>query len=162
MAPLFHYAWSLRIMKRFAFLALAVLPTLLSAGTGTGVVTYTRPLTYTDNSPLAATDISGYVVTCQFTPTGASAAAACANFAGGSVGAVLTASTSFTIPGSGGKACFAVAATAGGVTGPASAVTAASCKVFDALAPSAPGNVTVTVTVAVQTSLPVLTTVASK
>ncbi len=145
-------------MKRLAFLALAVLPTMLFAGSGSATVSYTRATTYTDGSALASTDIVGHTVACAFTPVGGTAAP-CTNLTGAQVGNVASANVTLDVPATGGVACFTVATRTAAATSAPSAVTAASCKTFAALVPSPPTNVTVTVTVTVQTTPVAATTI---
>jgi hypothetical protein len=93
------------------------------AATGTAAITLTRPTAYTDGTPLAAADIAEYPVVCRFTPTGA------------------TSST-------GGRLCLRIRATANGVNSDPSNET---CKDVPAVAPNAPGSVTITITIIVST-----------
>lgn len=141
--------------NRLFVLILAALPAFASASSGTAALGYTRATTNVDGSALAQSDITGHTIACVFTPTGATVAAPCASLAGSQVGNVAAASVTFTYPATGGKACFTVSTTTAAGTGPASAQTEAACKVFAAILPSPPSNVTVTVTVSV--NLPAVT-----
>lgn len=135
-------------MKRFlliAALALLALPTF--AATGSSTVSWARPTTYTDNSPLAAAAISGNKILCTFTPTGGTAVP-CTLSANTAPGAAQSFTATLTYPASGGAACFQVIATANGIDSAPSPIAAGACKTFDPLPPSPPGNVTVTVTLA--------------
>jgi hypothetical protein len=70
-------------------------------------ITLTPPTTYTDNSPIAAGDITGYSIVCTFTPTGG-AAEAC-TLANATIPAgVTTSSNSITYPDVGGQMCLAL------------------------------------------------------
>lgn len=130
-----------------AFAAFFALPTF--AATGTAALTSQPTLTYTDGSPLAAADIVGYAIDCQFTPTGASSASACAASPTSVTGSTASASVVVTYPAStGGKACFRMATKTASSVSALSALGANSCVNLPALSPSAPGSVTVTITLA--------------
>lgn len=135
-------------MKRFlliAALALCALPTF--AATGSSSVTWARPTTYTDTSPLPASAISGNKILCTFTPTGGTAAP-CTLSGNSAPGSAQSFTATLTYPAAGGAACFQVIATANGVDSAPSPIAAAACKTFEPLPPSTPGNVTVTITLA--------------
>lgn len=115
------------------------------AATGTAALSWRLPTTYTDGSPLAASDITRIRVTCAFTPTGATASQACAAWSDPTIAGNATSATgSLTVPASGGTACFYFYATAGGVE---SAASNGACKPFSPVAPNPPTNVSVVVTV---------------
>jgi hypothetical protein len=116
------------------------------AATAPSSVSWTRPVTYSDNSPLPLAAITGNKILCTFTPTGG-AAAPCVLAASTTTGAAQTFTTTLTYPSAGGKACFQVIATAGVDSDP-STLTADSCATVPALKPSAPSNVVITVTIA--------------
>jgi hypothetical protein len=129
--------------------ALALSGRLVHAATGSSNTTWANPTTYTDGSPLAASEITGYSFMCTFTPAGGTAAP-CGGFSPTSVnaGAQTTVTSTFTYPAIGGVACFQVAAKVGAMVGDYSDITPASCKPFAALKPGKPTAVTVVVTVA--------------
>lgn len=142
-------------MKRFIFefwprIVIVALLFLLAAvssfaGTGTAAFAWTRPTTYTDGSALPASAISRYDVLCTFTPTGGTASACTLNpstFAG----TASSGSLALTYPATGGRACFRLTvSTATGVSDPSNE----ACVDFAAAKPSAPANLTVTITIAV-------------
>ncbi len=135
-------------MKRLAFLALAVLPAFAPAATGIATISFTRPTTYSDGSALPASAITGYAVDCQFTPTGG-AAAPCTLTGSPFAGSVQSGNVTITYPPVGGSACFSLRTLVGSLSSVASA---ASCKTFDAVTPSPPTNVVVTVSLSLNLS----------
>lgn len=121
------------------------------AATGAAAITSTPTLTYTDGSPLALTDIVGYSIDCQFTPTGVSTPSACVGSVTSVTGSTAAASVTVTYPAStGGKACFRMATKTATSISALSPLGASSCKDLPALNPSAPGAVTVTITLALK------------
>lgn len=121
------------------------------AATGTSQTSWTNPTTYTNGAVLPAADITGYKFVCTFTPTGATAGVPCTGLSPASIntGARTSVSTTMTYPAGGGTACYQVIVTASGTDADPSAITAQSCKTFDALKPSPVTGVTITVTVTV-------------
>lgn len=138
-------------MKRYllaAFLALAACSfPKAHAASAPSTVNWVRPSTYTDNSVLPVAAISGNKILCTFTPTGG-AAAPCTLAASTTTGAAQTFTTTLTYPAIGGRVCFQVVATAGGVDSAPSAQTASSCADVPALTPSAPSNVVISISIA--------------
>lgn len=134
-------------MKRLLLLAsLALLTTAALAATGSSLITFTRPSTWSDGSPLAATDITGYQVDCTFTPTGGAATAcATANLPGGSVS---SGTVTITYPVAGGVACFRLKTLTALVPGDGFS-TSQACRTFARVTPNNPTDLTVTVTVTV-------------
>jgi hypothetical protein len=120
------------------------------AATGTAAITLTRPTAYTDGTPLAAADIAEYPVVCRFTPTGATSSTACTTSPTALPGGTATggAVTIANLPAKGGRLCLRIRATANGVNSDPSNET---CKDVPAVAPNAPGSVTITITIIVST-----------
>lgn len=132
-------------MKRLLliFAAFFTLPVL--AATGSTVITWTAPTSYTDNSPLPASAITAYVIDCTLTPTGG-VAAPCVFTPASFLGSAVTGTVSVTYPAQGGRACFSLRTSVSGTLSAASNVT---CKDFAALTPNPPTNVTITISVTV-------------
>jgi len=131
-------------MALVAALFLLVVPTA-HAATGASTVSWVRPVTYTDGSALAASELTGYDVQCTFRPTGGSTAA-CAGLSPATLaGGLTTAQVTITYPGNtGGRVCFRlVAKTATASSDPSNE----ACKDLPALKPSPPTDVVVTITV---------------
>lgn len=136
--------WALLMV---ALLVLVGFSAAAHAAGGTAQLTTTLPTTYVDGSALASSAITGSDIDCQFTPTGSSTATACASSPTSVTGAAATASVSITYPAAtGGKACFRMRTKTASAVSDWSALGANSCKDLPALAPSAPGAVTVTIT----------------
>ena len=138
-----------RILPVLALLAFCAgaLPLEAYAATGSKTITFTRPTTYTDGSPLAASAITGYRVECEFTPTGGTmsqCATTPANLAGGTS---TSGSVTFTYPPEGGTVCFRLRTLVGSLVADASNQ---ACSPLEALRPNPPTNVTVTVTVSLR------------
>lgn len=130
-------------------LALVALAEISAAATKPVGITFTRPTQWSDGSPLAASDITGYQVECQFTATGATAATPC-TLTGSPLpgGTSQTGSVTLTYPPVGGEACFVLRTVAtGGLLSEGSAPP--HCKTLPALRPADPSNVTITITVAI-------------
>lgn len=122
------------------------------AASGSSGLAYSPPTQNTNGTAIVPADIQGYTARCVFTPTGSTTTSPCASFTGSDVGPVSSMQVTFTIPAGGGKACFTLATKAYNITGPYSAIRdPEGCKVFDALVPNPPGNVTVVVSVQLQT-----------
>jgi hypothetical protein len=140
-----------RIVGVLAFALIAVCIAGI-ANAATSTLAFTRPSTYSDGSTLPSSAITGYVVTCTFTPTGGTASA-CTGLTGSPLagGTNQAGSITFTAPAAGGQACvklFTQTATAADPVGSSPACT----TVADTRTPGSPTNVTVTVTVALQIS----------
>jgi hypothetical protein len=138
-------------MKRLlliAALALCALPTF--AATAPTAITFTRPTTYVDGSALPASAITSYTIACEFTAPGATNATPCTLSTTTIPGQSTTGTLTLTYPGTGGQACFTLRTNVGSVQSNSSSP--AACKTLDAIAPSPPTNVTVTVSVALQLS----------
>lgn len=128
--------------------ALLLIPSLALAATSPQTGTWTAPTTYVDGSALASSDITGHDIDCQFTPTGG-VAAAC-NFAPTSTtGSGTSFAVTVTYPSNtAGKACFRVRTKTASAVSAYGPLIAGSCRDLPALTPSAPGAVTITVTIA--------------
>jgi hypothetical protein len=113
------------------------------AATGPAVLTWTRPTTYTDGSPMPASDITAYGVQCTLTPTGGTAAP-CVLSSATLAGNVITGSLTVTYPAQGARACFRLVTRVGTRESDPSNE---SCKDFAPLTPSPPTNVTITISV---------------
>lgn len=138
-----------KLLTALAVSLLALVATRLDAATAPASITFTRPTTWSNGSPLAASDIAGYQVECQFTATGSTSSVPCtltgAPLAGGTS---QSGSVTVTYPPIGGQACFSLRTVAvGGMLSPGS--TPPACKTLPALTPSDPSNVTITVTLAI-------------
>jgi hypothetical protein len=136
-----RYVIALSIILAFSFVWGAA-----TAATGTAAGTWTRPTTYVDGTPLPASAITGYVLGCRFTPTGGTAAP-CSTFTPATFPASATSGsvTVSNLPPTGGNLCLTLntqTATATSDNG------VEQCKPVPAVAPNAPGNFTITVTVA--------------
>lgn len=133
-------------MKRSLFFFLACLFAAPSfAAVGSLRISFDRPTTYVDGSPLPVSAITGYGIQCVFTPTGGTAAP-CSISPAVLPGSVVTGTTALTYPASGGRACVRLVTR--------TAVTEAvpsneACADFAALAPSPATGVTVTITIGV-------------
>lgn len=138
--------------KKLALIALAGFAAFICierayAAGGTAQLTTVLPTTYVGGDPLASTAITGSDIDCQFTPAGSSTATACTSSPSSVTGAASTASVSITYPAAtGGKACFRMRTKTANAVSDWSVLGANSCKDLPALAPSAPGAVTVTIT----------------
>lgn len=122
---------------------------IANASTGNAALTAAAPTTYVDNTPLPASAIVGYNIDCQFTPAGSSTATACTMSPTSVIGSTMAASVTLTYPAAtGGKACFRTAAKTAVAVSDLSPLGANSCKDLPAVGPSAPGAVTVTITLA--------------
>lgn len=136
------------LVLALAFILLFVcLGQIANAATGTAAGTWTRPTAHEDASPLAASAITGYALTCEFTPTGG-ASAACASFtpatfAGTATSGTITVSN---LPATGGQLCLTLSTV---TSYSRSAPSPAQCKAVDPVKPNAPSNFTITVTVAI-------------
>jgi hypothetical protein len=129
-------------------LCLAGIATAATAGTGTGALQFIAPTTYVDGSALPLSDIAQYDVDCGFKAKGATTYTACVNVSPTFLSATgTTGAVTFTLPPSGGDACFKLRTVT--IGGAVSAWTDAKCKTFAAVAPNAPSGLTVTVTVSV-------------
>lgn len=111
-----------------------------SALASTGNLTYTRPTTRADGSPLAAADIASYRINCTYTPTGGVAAACVSltptSFGGASLGGAVT----FVVSASG-QACFTLQTVDTG--GQSSVPSTSACKAVVVSVPNPPTNVVV-------------------
>lgn len=121
-----------------------------TAATSPTSITFTRPTTYIDGSPLAASSITSYTISCDWTSTGATTSQPCTLSTTTIPGQSTTGTLTLTYPASGGSACFTLRTNVGSVQSIASSP--AACKTLDAIAPNPPSNVTVTVSVALQLS----------
>lgn len=142
--------WTPRLVGGFALALLALCITgIAQAATGVAQVTWTNPTTYTDGSPLATAEITGYNVTCTFRVTGTTSTVPCGGFSPATLtGSLTSTQTTLTYPAAGGEACFTLVVKVGAALSDPSDTTAASCKTFAALRPSKATGVTVVVTVA--------------
>jgi hypothetical protein len=118
-----------------------------TAATGAAAGTWTRPTTYVDTTPLPASAITGYVLTCRFTPTGG-AAAPCSSFTPSTFppGALSGDITVSNLPPTGGNLCLTLNTQTAAAT---SDNGVEQCKPVPAVRPNAPGAFTITVTVAI-------------
>lgn len=113
-----------------------------TAAAATGTISYTRPTTRVDGSPLLASEIASYSIACTYTPTGG-VAAPCASllptsFSGTATGGTVT----FTVAVDG-RACFVLRTVDTG--GRQSDPSAQACKDIVVAIPNPPGTVTVAV-----------------
>lgn len=128
-------------------LVLVLCAAAIPAQAATAGLTFTRPATYTDGTPLPAAEIASYNVRCSsFTPTGSTTPGSCpavtpASLAGTATGGTLT----LTLPAGGGSACFQLQTVS--TSGATSDWTAPACKTFAPLVPNPPANVTVAVVI---------------
>lgn len=111
-----------------------------AANAATGTISYTRPTSRVDGSPLLASEIASYSLACTYTPTGG-VAAPCASllptsFGGASLGGAVT----FTVSADG-RACFVLRTVDTG--GRQSDPSAQACKDVVVAIPNPPGNVVV-------------------
>lgn len=106
-----------------------------------------RPTTYVDGSTLPAASITGYQMVCEVTnPAGAPIS--CDLSVSALTGSSVTATGTLTYPATGATACFRLRTqTASAISDP-SPLGPNSCVTFAPVKPSPPGNVTVTITVA--------------
>lgn len=128
-------------MKKL-FILLALAPVLSFAAVAP--LSFNRPTTYADGSPLAAADIDGYELRCVSFNGGACSIPAVplpGTFASGNV--------TVAVPSSGGNACFHVVTNVNALF---SVPSNQACKVFPAVAPGPPTNVTIAVVIDVNTS----------
>jgi hypothetical protein len=125
------------------FLMLLTLFTLSNALAATGNLSYTRPATYVDSTPLPVGDIASYNVRCaSFTPTGSATPGTCpaitpTTLPGTATGGALT----FTLPAGGGRICVQVQTVT--VAGASSDWSGEGCLVVAPLVPNAPTVVTI-------------------
>lgn len=138
-----------RLIGALSLILVSCVVGLARAGTGTAVISFTRPTAYTDGTALPLSDLAQYDIQCTFKDKGATAAVPCIAqsvpfFSGNATGG----SVSFTMGSAGGDACFAVRSVT--IAGGVSPWTAPVCRTFAAATPSWPGNVTVTIAVSVQ------------
>lgn len=130
----------------FGVLLAAFFTPVCHASTGVANVSFAAPTTYTDTSALAAADLTSFEVECmQSAPAGTLAPCATPLVQGSAAARTIPVTLTYSAS-VGVHACFRVRAYAGG---PAGLWSTQACKDFAALAPSAPANVTVTVTVVV-------------
>ena len=140
-------------MKRFtliaALLLVSVLGSFVRAGTGASTGTWAFSTSYSDNSPLAPSEIVGSDIDCTFTPPGG-VATPCVFTPTTVAGNATSFSIQLTYPSAtGGRACFRTRTRTTNAVSALSPLGAASCKDFAAVTPNAPGAVTVTVSVSV-------------
>lgn len=119
--------------------ALAALVIALPAFGATANLSFIRPSTYVDGSPLAAADIDGYELRCATLNGGA-----CTIPAVTLAGTFTSGQVTVAVPTSGGNACFHVVTNVDGVF---SVPSNQSCKVFAPTQPGSPTNVTIAVVI---------------
>lgn len=144
----------------YSFVALGILVGAALASTVPAQLSYTKANTYVDGSALAPADITGHGIYCTFTPTTGSPIP-CTFSPVSFSGAVSTGSVTLTYPASGGKACFRLTTRTTGAESAQTAESPAMCKDLPAIAPSPPGNpsITVTITINIPGEAPVTATV---
>jgi hypothetical protein len=123
-----------------AFIIAFVIGLWAGSAAASGTLSYTRPITRADGSPLAATEVASYTINCTYTPTGG-VAAACASqaptsFAGTALGGTVT----FVVSASG-QACFTLRTV--DTAGQQSAASNQACKAVTIAVPNPPTNVVV-------------------
>lgn len=111
----------------------------LPAFAATANLSFNRPTTYRDGSPLAAADIDGYELRCA-TFNGVACTIPAVTLPGDFTSGQVT----VTVPTSGGNACFHVVTNVDGVF---SLPSNQSCKVFSPTQPGSPTNVTIAVVI---------------
>lgn len=130
-------------MNKLILAGLAALFASAAFGAG-GDFTYTRPTSRADGSPLAASEVASYAISCMYTPTGGTAAPcvslAPTSFSGTALGGTVTFSVATD-----GQACFTLATVDTG--GRSSVPTNPVCKAITISPPNPPGNVTVAVVI---------------
>jgi len=135
----------MRSLFRFLAAVAAFMSTAVAVA-ATGSLTYVRPTTREDNSPLPASEIANYEITCTYTPTGGSAAPCSGQspltFPGASLGGTVT----FTVTADG-QACFVLRTVDTG--GRRSIPTNPACKAIVIAPPNPPTGVTVAVNLAI-------------
>lgn len=138
----------MKSIRLLAFASLLLIAGTATAGTGVANISWTLPTLYTDGTPLPAASIAETQVYCEWTGTGTTTIAPCANATPAAfAGSVTTGVQTFTFPPAGGKACWYLRTrVASAVSDPSSPK---ACKDFAPLAPNAPSNVVVTVTVSI-------------
>jgi hypothetical protein len=133
----------MRPRSLLAIISAALLLALpLVAGAETATLSFTRPTTYTDGSPLPAAAITGYEFRCG---AGTSAGVTCPTLTLG--GTATGGSMTLTGPASGFTACFEGRTLVAAGPGPYSAPPV--CRSFPPLQPSPPGAITVAVVIGV-------------
>lgn len=131
-----------------ATIALLCIAGVATAATSSQTGNWSASSTYTDGSPLAVADITGHEIDCQYTPVGG-VAAACSFTPTSTTGSGTSFAVTVTYPSNtAGKACFRVRTKTASAVSAYGPLIAGSCRDLPALAPSAPGAVTITVTLA--------------
>lgn len=135
------------MLHKLSAAAIGILIALaLPAFAATGQITYARPTSYDNGTPLPASAITGYEFRCR---SGTTAGVSCSplSLPGDATSGTMT----ITVPATGGTACVEGRAAAGAgnwsvwSTGP----DATSCKIFPAFVPNPPGNITIAVVIGV-------------
>lgn len=130
-------------MRRITGLLVGLLLSV-SALAASGNLSFTRPTSRADGSPLAASEIASYQISCSYTPTGG-VAAACSGLSPSSLAGSATGGTVTFNANANGRACFSLVTV--DTAGRRSAPSAQACKDIAIAVPNPPGNVTVAVVI---------------